>query len=78
MSKQITILYVDDEPINLMLFEACFNDKYTVICAESGQEALDIMEQNPNITAVISDMKMPEMNGIEYIKFAKAKYPKLI
>ena len=72
-----TILYVDDEPINLMLFEACFSDKYSVICAESGQEALSIMDQNPKINVVISDMKMPEMNGIEFIKYAKSKFPNL-
>ena len=69
------ILYVDDELTNLLLFEANFSDKYTVVIAESGFKGLEIMENHPDISIIISDMKMPVMNGLEFIKKAKEKYP---
>ena len=77
MKSPITILYVDDEPINLMLFDVCFKKKYKVITAESGFVGLEKLEQNSDISFVFSDMKMPGMNGIEFITLAKQKFPKL-
>jgi two-component system, response regulator, stage 0 sporulation protein F len=70
-----TILYVDDEPINIILFEEHFNVNYTVITAGSGFEALDLLNSFNDIKIVISDMKMPGMNGLEFIKIAKEKFP---
>lgn len=78
MNKKRTILYVDDEEINLMLFEINFNEKFNVITADSGHEGLKLMEGIPDITIVISDMKMPGMNGIEFIKTAKKKFPNVV
>ncbi len=74
MKSEITILYVDDEPINLFLFSQIFEKKYKIITAESGYAGLNIIEKNPNIDVVISDMKMPGMNGIEFIQRAKELY----
>lgn len=74
----ITILYVDDEEINLLLFERSFSKKYNVLSAESGEAGLEILEKNENIDVVISDMRMFEMNGIEFITLAKQKYPEKI
>ncbi len=77
MSEQITLLYVDDEPINLKLFTLNFKKKYNVITAESGFEALDQLKLNPFTRIVITDMKMPGMNGLELIRLAKKDYPKI-
>lgn len=74
MKTGITILYVDDEPINLFLFSQIFEKKYSVFTAESGYAGLNLIEKNPNIDVVISDMKMPGMNGIEFIQKAKELY----
>jgi two-component system, response regulator, stage 0 sporulation protein F len=74
MSKKTTLLYVDDEPINIMLFEANFNRNYQVITANSGFEGLEKLRINPEISVVVSDMKMPEMNGIQFIVKAKKDY----
>ncbi|PKP08553.1 MAG: response regulator [Bacteroidetes bacterium HGW-Bacteroidetes-4] len=74
MSQEVTLLYVDDEPINLTLFEINFRRKYKVITAGSGAEGLQKLEGNRDIIVVISDMKMPGMNGIEFIKKAKEHY----
>lgn len=74
-SYNISILYVDDEEINLLLFERSFGQKYNVYSASSGQEGLDILEKyKKEIDVVISDMRMINMNGIEFISLAKEKH----
>ena len=75
MSAKIKILYVDDEPLNLQLFEINFSQKYEVFTAPNGFKALDILEKESAITIVISDMKMPGMNGLEFINKAREKFP---
>ncbi len=74
MSKR-KILYVDDEQINLLLFEANLKDKFEIILAESAMNALKIIAGNKDIDVVISDMKMPFMNGVAFIKKAKFELP---
>jgi response regulator RpfG family c-di-GMP phosphodiesterase len=78
MDNMIKLLYVDDEPINLMLFKTMLRKKYNIITAESGFNGLEELSLNPDIRIVISDMKMPGMNGLEFIKIAKEKYPNVI
>jgi two-component system response regulator (stage 0 sporulation protein F) len=73
MSEEHTILYVDDEPINLQLFAIHMGKQYNVLTAESGLHGLQILEQNPQINVVFSDMKMPGMNGLQFINKAKEK-----
>ena len=69
------ILYVDDEVINLELLQLTFMHDFEVLVAESAREGLKILEQNPDIHVVISDLKMPEMNGLDFIKLVKKKDP---
>lgn len=65
------LLYVDDEPANLFLFEIAFADLYDLILAENGEEGLKMVSENQDISAVISDMKMPRMNGLEFLEEVK-------
>jgi CheY-like chemotaxis protein len=67
------LLYVDDEPFNLKVFEINFRGDFEVVLAGSGHEGVKKIEEHPDINIVISDMKMPEMNGLEFIELAKAK-----
>jgi len=69
--KKPKILYVDDEPINLMLFEANLEKKYQIMTAENGTKGLEIISENSDIRVVVSDMKMPVMNGIEFVRRAR-------
>ena len=78
MEKQIDILYVDDEALNLELFSLVFKKKFNVITAESGSEGLEKLELNKNISVVISDIKMPGMNGVEFISKAKKKFENIV
>ncbi len=75
MNKKQKILYVDDEEINLFLFESNFKNNYEVLMAYDGFEGLNLLDSNPDTMLIISDMKMPGMSGIEFIKTAKTKYP---
>jgi two-component system response regulator (stage 0 sporulation protein F) len=75
MGDKIKIICLDDEPINLMLFRKIFEKKFDVISASTGFLGLDILKDNPDTQVVISDMNMPLMNGIEFVKKAKALYP---
>jgi two-component system response regulator (stage 0 sporulation protein F) len=75
--EKIKILNVDDEPINGMMFKSVFKDKYTIFTAESGLAGLEVLRINNDIDVVISDMRMPGMNGIEFIRQAKDKYPQI-
>ncbi|MBN1416303.1 MAG: response regulator [Bacteroidales bacterium] len=78
MSNDTTLLYVDDEPLNLQLFSYNFEKKFTVKTAESGNAGLEILKNESAISVVISDMKMPGMNGIEFIKEAKRQFPDIV
>lgn len=77
MESEDLVLYIDDELINLELFELNFSDRFNVVLAESGQRGLEQLEKNTNIKAVITDYKMPEMNGMEFILKAKSLYPNI-
>jgi len=77
MKEKSQILYVDDEQINLKLFAMNMAKKYNVLTAENGIEGLEVLENHPAIQIVVSDMKMPKMNGLEFIKIAKEKYPEI-
>ena len=77
MTKKTKVLYVDDEVINLELFRINFRKIYHILTAIAPSEALKILDEHPETDVVISDMKMPELNGIEFIKRAKNKYPEI-
>mgnify|MGYP000680201471 FL=1 len=59
MDTEPKILYVDDEPINLQLFEIVFSKKYKVYTASDGFEGLDVLDQENGISVIFTDMKCP-------------------
>lgn len=71
------ILYVDDERINLELFRINFKSDYNVITINSAVKGLEVL-QNEDIKVIISDLKMPEMNGIEFIEKIKSQTPEKV
>lgn len=78
MNEDINILFVDDEPnILKSLKRALIDEDFNCFFAESGFEALEIMKEN-NIGIIVSDMKMPQMDGIELLKIVKEKYPETV
>lgn len=71
------LLYVDDEILNLYLFRDYFKNEFEVIVAKSGKEAIEELNENLDVQFVISDMRMPEMNGLEFITKAKNIRPNI-
>ncbi len=67
--KRRSILIVDDMDINREILAEAFKDKYDIIEAENGVEAVKHIEDgSEDIAAVLLDMIMPEMNGTEVLK----------
>lgn len=75
MADNISILVVDDEPIVLRSCELVLKaEGYSVEKASSGKDAVLKMEQNI-YDLVLTDLKMPEMDGITLIRWLKQKRP---
>ncbi|GBF41239.1 putative two-component response regulator [Leptospira ellinghausenii] len=72
------LLYIDDEVINLYLFREMFRKDFEVLIAGSGEEAWEVFLETKEIKYVISDMRMPGMSGLEFIKRAKLERPNVI
>jgi DNA-binding NtrC family response regulator len=73
-----TILFVDDEKnILTSLRRGMMDEPYNLLFAESGKEALEILEKN-EVHVIVTDMRMPEMSGLQLLKIVKEKYPHIV
>ena len=72
--KVINILYVDDEQNNLVSFKAVFRIKYNVYTALSGEEAIRMLDELP-INIIITDQRMPNMTGVEFLETIMENHP---
>lgn len=63
-----TILIVDDMEINRAILAEAFKDEYKIAEAENGIEAVDILNKNDDIAAVLLDLIMPEMDGMDVLR----------
>lgn len=64
------LLVVDDEIQNLSTFKRVFRNRYEIVLASSGAEALRLLAEQP-FDVVLTDFGMPEMNGAELVRAAK-------
>lgn len=72
------LLLVDDEPnIAMSLKRLLRADGYRILTATSGKEGLEILADNP-VGVIISDQRMPEMTGVEFLGKVKDIYPDTI
>lgn len=69
------LLFVDDERRVLTSMRAMFRREYEVLLANSGHEAIEILEERDDIHVVVSDQRMPEMTGVELLATVKTDYP---
>ena len=70
-----TLLLVDDEPGILSALRRLLRKSgYVIHTAESGKAGLEILEQHP-VDLVISDMRMPEMDGARFLEQVRARWP---
>ncbi len=69
------VLFVDDEPLVLKGFQLHLRKRFEVHTAESGEEGLTVMERDGPFEVVVSDMRMPGMNGAEFLSHARQRWP---
>lgn len=69
------ILIVDDEEAILETMTFTFEDEYDVATARSAAEALELLERDGPVAAVISDQRMPEMTGVEFLSKVFERHP---
>ncbi|WP_220498023.1 response regulator [Rhodopirellula sp. JC639] len=72
-----SILLVDDEPEILFSIKGLLRREFKLYTAESGAEALEILNQHP-IHVVMTDQRMPKMTGVELMGKVKNEYPDAI
>lgn len=73
----IKVLYIDDEPHNLVGFKASFRRDFNIFTAESAEEGRHILG-NEDIHVILSDQRMPRITGIEFFESILKEYPEPI
>ncbi len=79
MANEIKILCVDDEKNVLRSLQRLFMDEdYQIFTANTGEDGLTILEKEMDIQLILSDYRMPGMDGIEFLKLANEYRPATI
>ncbi|MEM9538837.1 MAG: response regulator [Cyanobacteria bacterium P01_E01_bin.42] len=73
--KKPKMLVVDDEPDNLDLLYRTFRRDFRVYKADSGVNALDVLQAEGEVAVIISDQRMPEMKGTEFLSKTVPDFP---
>lgn len=68
-------MYVDDEMNNLVGFKATYRMDYNVFIANSTDEAVKILQENPDIRVVLSDQRMPDKTGVQFFEDIRKEFP---
>jgi len=69
------VLIVDDEPQVITALKDLLEDDYTVFGRNSASTALSFLQSRPDVSLIISDQRMPEMTGHEFLARARAVSP---
>jgi signal transduction histidine kinase len=68
------ILYVDDERTNRVVFEHALAKEFTIKTAPDGTTALEMLDREP-VAVLVTDIRMPGIDGLELLQIAKARHP---
>ncbi len=71
------ILYVDDESPNIVVFESTFGEEFEIVCASSGEQALELLDRMP-IAVLLADQRMPGMTGIDLCERVREWHPGVV
>jgi serine phosphatase RsbU (regulator of sigma subunit)/FixJ family two-component response regulator len=78
IGTKLRLMVVDDEPDNLDLLYRTFRRDFEVLQAESAIAALQMLEEQGEMAIIISDQRMPEMLGTEFLSKTVDRYPDTI
>ncbi|MEA5572722.1 SpoIIE family protein phosphatase [Calothrix sp. UHCC 0171] len=76
--EKLKLMVVDDEPDNLELLYRTFRRDFQVFKASNALSAIDILEKEGEMAVIISDQRMPEMNGTEFLSLTVERFPDTI
>lgn len=68
LSDNPTMLIIDDTFVARQLLKSYFEDKFNILQAENGKEALQKLAHHQDISIIILDMKMPEVDGSKFLE----------
>jgi DNA-binding NtrC family response regulator len=76
--EERTVLFVDDDSIVLRsIARGLLDEPYNICFANSGEEALKILQQQ-EVHVLVTDIRMPEMDGTELLKIVTKEYPHIV
>jgi serine phosphatase RsbU (regulator of sigma subunit)/FixJ family two-component response regulator len=76
--SKLKLMVVDDEPDNLDLLYRTFRRDFQVYKADSALSALSVLDEQGEMAVIISDQRMPEMNGTEFLGKTVERFPDTI
>jgi len=71
------VLAIDDEPLLLKAYRRMLGDVHEVATALGGRDALLVLQKQGDFDAILCDLQMPEMSGMELYEKVEARYPEL-
>ena len=74
-ARKANVMFVDDEKRVLTSMKALFRREYNVHLANSGNEALELLERQ-DMDVIVSDQRMPGMTGVDVLKACKTRAPR--
>ena len=72
------VLFVDDEPNVLQSIRRSLRKQFDLDTAEGGEAALQKLGEDGGFAVIVSDMRMPGMNGVELLSAAKKRWPDIV
>ena len=73
MDRRPLMLVIDDIEINRAILRTYFEEEYIIVELSSGREALDYLKDNNQVSIVLLDIKMPEIDGFDVLKYMKSE-----
>ncbi|WP_135075259.1 response regulator [Terasakiella sp. SH-1] len=72
------LLIIDDDVNLLSGLKRQYHKRFNVLTAEGGAQGLELLKENPDIGVVVTDMRMPEMDGLETLKHIREISPDVV
>ncbi|MBI3598204.1 MAG: response regulator [Nitrospirae bacterium] len=76
--KNESVLFVDDEKYAISTVQRLFNQDFTIYTACGAEEALEILRKHSEIIVLVTDLRMPKIDGMELIRRVSNEYPAIV
>jgi DNA-binding NtrC family response regulator len=71
----VSILCVDDDPGILAALRRTLCDDFIVMTASTVEDGVQVLKDNPAVAIVVTDHRMPGVNGFDFLTWCRANYP---